>query len=172
MTFRRRVVPSAAYARYLAEGAARTVIDWLTTTDHKKIGIMYVVATLAFFVVAGVLALLIRAQLAAPDNTFLGPHAYNQVFTLHGTAMIFFFIAPFGLGLANFLMPLQIGAPDMAFPRLNATALWLFVFGGLTVFAGWRPTAARRRPAGPPTRRSRRSHIGTGAGKICGSSGC
>jgi cytochrome c oxidase subunit 1 len=113
------------------------VIEWLTTTDHKKIGIMYVVATMTFFVAAGVLASLIRAQLAVPDNTLIGPHLYNQIFTLHGTAMIFFVIAPFGLGLANFLVPLQIGAPDVAYPRLNATAFWLFALGGLTVFAGF-----------------------------------
>ena len=112
------------------------MIEWLTTTDHKKIGIMYIVATMVFFVVAGVLAMLIRAQLAVPENSLLGPHVYNQVFTLHGTAMIFFVIAPFGIGLANYLVPLQIGAPDVAFPRLNATGLWLFVLGGITVFAG------------------------------------
>ena len=112
------------------------MITWLTSTDHKKIGIMYIVVTSFFFGVAGVLAMLIRAQLAAPGMALLGPHAFNQVFTIHGTAMIFLFVAPFGLGLANFLIPLQIGAPDMAFPRLNATALWLFVFGGLTVLCG------------------------------------
>jgi cytochrome c oxidase subunit 1 len=112
------------------------VIAWLTATNHKNIGIMYVVATLTFFVVGGVLALLIRAQLAVPDNTLLGAHAYNQIFTLHGTAMVFLVIAPFGIGLANYLVPLQIGAPDMAFPRLNATSFWLFALGGVTVFAG------------------------------------
>ena len=112
------------------------MIDWLTTTNHKKIGIMYVVSTLGFFVVAGILAALIRAQLAVPDNTLIGAHLYNQIFTLHGTAMIFFVIAPFGIGLANFLVPLQVGAPDLAFPRLNATGFWLFFLGGLTVFAG------------------------------------
>jgi cytochrome c oxidase subunit 1 len=118
------------------EGHEQSVITWLTSTDHKKIGIMYIIATSFFFGVAGVLAMLIRAQLAAPGMAFLGPHAFSQVFTIHGTAMIFLFVAPFGLGLANFLIPLQIGAPDMAFPRLNATALWLFVFGGLTVLSG------------------------------------
>lgn len=112
------------------------MIGWLTTTDHKKIGILYVVSTMTFFVAAGVLAALIRTQLAVPNNTFLGPHQYNQIFTLHGTAMIFLVIAPFGIGLANYLVPLQIGAPDVAFPRLNATGLWLFVFGGITIFAG------------------------------------
>ncbi|HEY8315058.1 MAG TPA: cytochrome c oxidase subunit I [Candidatus Baltobacteraceae bacterium] len=112
------------------------MISWLTTTDHKRIGILYIVWTGLFFAIAGILAMLIRTQLARPDMTFLSPHAYDQVFTLHGTAMIFLFVAPFGLGLANFLIPLQIGAPDMAFPRLNATSLWLFVFGGLTVLSG------------------------------------
>ena len=112
------------------------MIEWLTTTDHKKIGIMYVVSTLSFLVAAGILAALIRAQLAVPGNSLLSAHAYDQVFTLHGTAMIFLVIAPFGIGLANYLVPLQIGAPDVAFPRLNATGLWLFVLGGLTVFAG------------------------------------
>jgi cytochrome c oxidase subunit I len=113
------------------------VIDWLTTTNHKKIGIMYIVATVTFFLVAGVLALLMRAQLAVPDNTVLDAHRYNEIFTLHGTAMIFFVIAPFGVGLANFLIPLEIGAPDVAFPRLNAIGLWLFILGGITVFAGF-----------------------------------
>ena len=112
------------------------MISWLTATDHKKIGIIYIVSTLVFFCIAGVLAMVIRAQLAQPGEHLLTPHAYNEVFTLHGTAMIFFVIAPFGLGLANYLVPLQIGAPDMAFPRLNATSVWLFVLGGLTVLAG------------------------------------
>ena len=105
------------------------MIEWMTTTDHKKIGIMYIVTTMTFFVIAGILAMLIRAQLARPENDFLTAHAYNQIFTLHGTAMIFLVIAPFGLGLANFLVPLQIGAPDIAFPRLNATSFWMFLLG-------------------------------------------
>ena len=104
---------------------------WLTTTDHKKIGVMYIVSTMIFFVLAGVLAMMIRLQLARPENSLIGPHLYNEIFTLHGTAMIFFVVAPFGLGLANFLVPLQVGAPDMAFPRLNATSFWLFAFGGI-----------------------------------------
>ncbi|MBV9102946.1 MAG: cbb3-type cytochrome c oxidase subunit I [Candidatus Eremiobacteraeota bacterium] len=112
------------------------MIGWLTSTNHKNIGILYIVTTMTFFVAAGALALLIRSQLAFPGNTFLGPHAFNQAFTLHGTAMIFLVIAPFGIGLANYLVPLQIGAPDMAFPRLNATSFWLFAIGGLTVFGG------------------------------------
>jgi len=112
------------------------MIQWLTATDHKKIGIMYMISTFFFFVVAGLLALVIRTQLAAPNLDIVSSHTYSQVFTLHGTAMIFLFVAPFGLGLANYLVPLQIGAPDMAFPRLNATSLWLFIFGAFTVLSG------------------------------------
>ena len=112
------------------------ILAWFTSTDHKRVGILYMGTSLLFLFVAGLLAMLIRTQLARPDATLLGPEAYNAVFTLHGTAMIFLVIAPFGFGLANYLIPLQIGAPDMAFPRLNATSFWIFLFGGLTVFAG------------------------------------
>ncbi|MDQ2866690.1 MAG: cbb3-type cytochrome c oxidase subunit I [Candidatus Eremiobacteraeota bacterium] len=113
------------------------MISWLSATDHKRIGILYILTTFAFFIASGVLAMLIRWQLARPDAPVFSAHVYNQIFTLHGTGMIFFVIAPFGLGLANYLVPLQIGAPDMAFPRLNATSFWLFALGGLTVFAGF-----------------------------------
>ncbi len=117
--------------------AARTdLLSWITTTDHKRIGILYLNTSLFYFFVAGMLALVIRTQLARPGNSLVTPHAYAQLFTLHGTAMIFLFVAPFALGLANFLIPLQIGAPDMAFPRLNATSYWLFLSGGLVVFSG------------------------------------
>ena len=112
------------------------ILSWITTTDHKRIGVLYMGTTLLFMVVAGLLATAIRTQLARPDSTLVSPHAYNQLFTLHGTAMIFLVIAPFALGLANYLIPLQVGAPDMAFPRLNATSYWMFLFGGLVVFAG------------------------------------
>jgi cytochrome c oxidase subunit I len=112
------------------------ILSWITTTDHKRIGVLYMATTLLFMAVAGLLAIAIRTQLARPDGTLLQPHAYNQIFTLHGTAMIFLVIAPFALGLANYLIPLQIGAPDMTFPRLNATSYWMFLFGGLVVFAG------------------------------------
>ncbi|HEY0396210.1 MAG TPA: cbb3-type cytochrome c oxidase subunit I [Candidatus Elarobacter sp.] len=116
--------------------AKEGLVAWLVTTDHKKIGILYMLTSLAFFLVAGFLADVIRVQLAAPQLNVVGPHEYNQVFTLHGTAMIFLFVAPFGFGLANYLIPLQIGAPEMAFPRLNAYSFWLFLIGGLTVFSG------------------------------------
>ncbi|MFN2528020.1 MAG: cytochrome c oxidase subunit I [Candidatus Baltobacteraceae bacterium] len=111
-------------------------MSWFTSTNHKRIGILYMVTSLFFFFVAGLLAMLIRLQLAQPGQTFVSPHTYNQLFTLHGTAMIFFVVAPFGLGLANYLVPLQIGAPDMAFPRLNAFSYWIFLLGGITVFTG------------------------------------
>ncbi|HEV3153343.1 MAG TPA: cytochrome c oxidase subunit I [Candidatus Baltobacteraceae bacterium] len=112
------------------------MIEWLTSTNHKKIGILYLGTTFLFFIVAGILSLCIRLQLARPDQDLFSAHAYNQIFTLHGTAMIFLVIAPFGFGLGNYLVPLQIGAPDMAFPRLNAFGVWLFILSGLTVFAG------------------------------------
>jgi cytochrome c oxidase subunit 1 len=112
------------------------ILSWLAATDHKRIGILYVGTVLAYFVIAGALALTIRLQLLHPAMTLVGAHAYNQLFTLHGTAMVFLVIAPFGFGLANYLIPLQIGAPDMALPRLNAFSFWLFLFGGLTVFLG------------------------------------
>lgn len=111
-------------------------MKWLTSTDHKRIGILYMGTALFFFCIAGALAMLIRVQLARPDQHVVGAHMYDELFTLHGTAMIFFVVAPFGLGLANFLVPLQIGAADMAFPRFNAFSFWIFALGGITVFAG------------------------------------
>ncbi|MBV8600503.1 MAG: cbb3-type cytochrome c oxidase subunit I [Candidatus Eremiobacteraeota bacterium] len=94
------------------------------------------VTSLSFFALAGFLADVIRLQLSRPQLNLIGPHSFNQAFTLHGTAMIFLFIAPFGFGLANYLIPIHVGAPDMAFPRLNAFSYWLFLLGGLTVFSG------------------------------------
>jgi cytochrome c oxidase subunit 1 len=126
-----------AVARTAPVAATRNdLLSWITTTDHKRIGILYICTSLCYFAIAGALALAIRTQLAVPGNHLLTPHVYNELFTLHGTAMIFLFVAPFALGLANFLIPLQIGAPDMAFPRLNATSYWMFLFGGIIVFSG------------------------------------
>jgi cytochrome c oxidase subunit 1 len=107
---------------------------WLTTTDHKRIGILYLGTTLVFFVGGGVLALLMRAQLATPNEHFITRDAYNTLFTIHGTVMIFLFVVPIFAGFANYLVPLMIGARDMAFPRLNALSYWLFLFGGVTLF--------------------------------------
>ena len=110
---------------------------YMTTTDHKSIGIMYMVTAFGFFLIAGLLAELMRAELARPDANFFSPDVYNQLFTMHGTLMMFLFAPPMAFGFANFLVPLQIGAPDVAFPRLNAFSYWLYLFGGLTVVAGF-----------------------------------
>ena len=110
------------------------VQQWLTTVDHKRIGILYVLFALFFLVVGGIEASLIRIQLIHADNDFLAPQTFNQLFTLHGTTMIFFVAMPLMFGFANYLVPLMIGARDMAFPRLNAFSLWLTVFGGFLLY--------------------------------------
>jgi len=107
--------------------------SWVTTTDHKKIGVMYIYTAFFFFLFAGVLALLIRTQLAVPNNTFLSPEAYDQVFTMHATIMIFLFMMPIWTGFGNYLVPLMVGARDMAFPRINALGYWLFLIGGIVL---------------------------------------
>ncbi len=111
--------------------------SWFTTVDHKKIGIMYGAAALTFFIIGGVEALLIRAQLWAPRGTLLSADQYNQVFTMHGTTMIFLVVMPIGAAFANYLMPLQIGARDVAFPRINAFSFWAFLAGGLFINSSW-----------------------------------
>ena len=114
------------------------VVDYLTTTDHKKIGNLYLVTSFLYFLVGGVLALVIRAQLAAPGlNITATPEIYNQIFTMHGTIMLLMFATPLFAGFANALMPLQIGAPDVAFPRLNALAYWFYNFGSFIAVAGF-----------------------------------
>ena len=124
--------------RPIAERPARGgLVTWLTTTDHKKIGILYVTSAFGFFLIAGVFALLMRTELAQPGIQFLDRQGYSELFTIHGTTMLFLFAAPFGLGLGNYLVPLQIGAPDMAFPRLNALSYWLFLAGALVIFSGF-----------------------------------
>jgi cytochrome c oxidase subunit 1 len=121
-------------------------IDWVLTTDHKKIGILYLVTTFVFFMLGGVEALLLRIQLGAPNNTFLTPEHYNELFTMHGTTMIFLFVVPVMAGFGNYFLPLMIGARDMAFPRLNALSYWLLLLGGIVFYfslffsppeAGW-----------------------------------
>ena len=108
--------------------------EWIVTTDHKKIGLMYIAASLLFLLVGGVEILLIRIQLARPESTFLSPDQFNQLFTLHGTTMIFFVAMPILFGFGNYLVPLMIGARDMAFPRLNAFSFWIFLFGALLLY--------------------------------------
>ena len=111
------------------------LLDWLTTTDHKKIGILYLVTTFVFFLIGGVEALLIRLQLGTPENTLLDPQTYNALFTMHGTTMIFLFVVPIMAGFGNYFVPLMIGARDMAFPRLNALSYWLLLAGGIVFYA-------------------------------------
>jgi cytochrome c oxidase subunit 1 len=119
---------------YRADWRRGRVASWVTTVDHKRIGLLYIGTSLVFFAAGGILALLMRAQLAQANEHFVTRNTYNELFTIHGTTMIFLFIVPFWAGLANFLVPLMIGARDMAFPRLNALSYWLFLFGGLTMF--------------------------------------
>jgi cytochrome c oxidase subunit I len=110
---------------------------WLFTVDHKKIGIMYGAAALCFFIIGGCEALLIRSQLWSPRGTLLSAETYNQVFTMHGTTMVFLVVMPIGAAFANYLMPLQIGARDVAFPRINAFSFWCFLAGGLFLNTSW-----------------------------------
>jgi cytochrome c oxidase subunit I len=120
--------------------------SWLTTTDHKRIGIMYLYATFIFFMLGGVEALLMRLQISGADQSLLGPRIYNELVTMHGSTMIFLFVVPVLAGFGNYMIPLMIGARDMAFPRLNALSFWLFLFGGIAFYmsifftppsAGW-----------------------------------
>jgi cytochrome c oxidase subunit 1 len=109
----------------------------LRTTDAKQIGLLYLVTSFGFFAIAGIMALIMRAELTAPGLQVVSPEQYNQLFTAHGTIMMLLFATPVAFGFANYLVPLQIGAPDVAFPRLNALAYWLYLFGGLMVVAGF-----------------------------------
>ena len=112
-------------------GAPEGLLRWVATVDHKRIGLLYLLFSLVFFVAGGLEASLMRLQLARPEATLLTPAQYNQLFTMHGTTMVFLVVTPLMVGFANYFIPLMIGAHDMAFPRLNALSLWLFLFGGL-----------------------------------------
>lgn len=118
-------------------------LQWISSVDHKQIGIMYLWSGLMFLVVGIIEALLMRIQLGTPQNTFLSPEAYNQIFTMHGTTMIFLVLTPVLVGFSTYFLPLMIGANDMAYPRLNAFSFWMFLFGGLLLyfsfFAGGAP---------------------------------
>jgi cytochrome c oxidase subunit I len=123
----------------------RGALSWIRSVDHKQIGLMYIGASLFFFLVGAGLALMMRTQLIRPENHFLGPETYNEIFTMHGTTMIFLVVMPMLIGFSTYLMPLMIGARDMAFPRMNALSFWLFFFSGLMLyfsfFAGGAPAA-------------------------------
>ncbi|GAA5068175.1 cytochrome c oxidase subunit 1 [Thermocatellispora tengchongensis] len=113
------------------------ITSWLSTTDHKVIGYLYLITSFGFFLAAGIMALVIRAELAHPGLQLVTNEQYNQLFTMHGAIMLLLFATPLFAGFANVVMPLQIGAPDVAFPRLNAVSYWLFLFGGLITVAGF-----------------------------------
>jgi cytochrome c oxidase subunit 1 len=141
-----RPVPEITTDKVTEPRSTKRWVDWVTTTDHKKIGIMYLVATFVFFILGGVEALLMRLQLGVPNNTLITAQHYNQLLTLHGTTMIFLFVVPVMAGFGNYFVPLMIGARDMAFPRLNALSFWLLLFGGIVFYfslffqppeAGW-----------------------------------
>jgi cytochrome c oxidase subunit 1 len=129
----------------LSISSGKGLLEWISSVDHKMLGIMYLLVALFFFVIGGIEALLMRIQLALPLNHVLGPEAYNQIFTMHGTTMIFFVAMPAVFGFAVYFVPLMIGANEMAFPRLNAFSLWLTFFGGLLLYfsflAGGAPDA-------------------------------
>jgi cytochrome c oxidase subunit 1 len=108
--------------------------EWVTTVDHKRLGILYIVYALVFLIIGGVEAAIMRIQLIRPHNNFVSPDVFNRMFTMHGTTMIFFVVMPMLFGFANYLIPLMIGARDMAFPRLNAFSFWLTAFGGILLY--------------------------------------
>src|SRR5271163_1237072 len=110
------------------------VYEWMSTVDHKKIGLMYIVYALIFLLIGGLEAVLMRIQLAVPNNHFVSPQVFNRLFTMHGTTMVFFVGMPILFGFGNYLVPLMIGARDMAFPRLNAFSFWISAFGGLLLY--------------------------------------
>ena len=113
------------------------IVSWLTTVDHKRIGLLYGMSALLFFLVGGVEALMIRVQLAIPNNTFLTHQLYNELFTMHATTMIFLAVMPLSAAFFNYIMPLQVGARDVAFPRLNGFAFWVFFAGAIILNVGW-----------------------------------
>ena len=111
--------------------------SWLTTVDHKRIGVLYGTTAFIFLLLGGIEAGIIRLQLAVPDNSLVSPDAFNQMFTMHGTTMIFLVVMPLSASFFNFVIPLAIGARDVAFPRLNAFSYWVFLFGGLLLNASF-----------------------------------
>jgi len=128
---------AAADAAHGISPRRHPIAVWLTTTDHKKIGIMYLVNSYFWFGVAGLLAVFIRAELAQPGTQYFGEERYNQLFTMHGTTMIFLFVIPMLAGFGNYIVPLQIGALDMAFPRVNALSFWMLPLAGLVLYSSY-----------------------------------
>ena len=124
-------------ARPLPTNKGKIFVSWVSTTDHKKIGYLYLITSFIWFLVGGVMALFMRAELTRPGLQFMSTEQYNQLFTMHGTIMLLMFATPLFVGFANVIMPLQIGAADVAFPRMNMLSYWLYLFGGLIAAAGF-----------------------------------
>jgi cytochrome c oxidase subunit 1 len=122
---------------YRADWKRGGITGWITSVDHKRIGILYIGTSLFFFLLGGLLSLFMRAQLATPNEHFVTRNQYNELFTVHGTTMIFLVVVPILAGFGNFLVPLMIGARDMAFPRLNAFSYWMFLFGGVVLYSSF-----------------------------------
>ena len=121
---------------------ATGILKWITSTDHKVIGLSYLVTSIVFFVIGGAMAMLIRTQLSSPGQHDRLQHVYNELFTMHGSLMLYLFVGPFAFGgLANYIVPLQVGAPDMAFPRLNALSYWLYLTGAVIMVSGFFTTS-------------------------------
>ena len=131
---RRPVAPPYRARRGVRGGSLLRIIH---STDPKDIGVLYLVTSFGFFLAGGLMAMLVRGELAVPGQQFLSNEQYNQLFTMHGTIMLLLYATPILFGFANYIVPLQIGSPDVAFPRLNALSYWLFLFGGLVVVSGF-----------------------------------
>src|ERR1700751_142308 len=133
MTSPKTVMPPAGAPASLAPRSRKgsLLASWLSTTDHKIIGHLYLITSFGFFLIAGLMAMIMRAQLFGPDNHIVSDQQYNELFTMHGTIMLLLFATPLFVGFANEIMPLQIGAPDVAFPRLNILSYYFFTFGGI-----------------------------------------
>ncbi|HVV05937.1 MAG TPA: cbb3-type cytochrome c oxidase subunit I, partial [Puia sp.] len=129
----------------LSVSSGQGLLQWISSVDHKQLGILYLCLSLLFMVLGGISIVLARTQLFLPDNHFLSPQAYDQLFTMHGTTMIFFVLTPAIFGLASYLIPLMIGANDLAFPRLNSFSFWITAVGGFLLYfsflAGGAPAA-------------------------------
>ena len=136
-TYATRPVADMPSAPLRPTSKGKIFVKWVTTTDHKTIGHLYLITTFIWFLIGGLFALFIRAELARPGLQFMSMEQYNQAFTMHGTIMLLFFATPLFVGFANVIMPLQIGAADVAFPRMNMLSYWLYLFGSLIVMAGF-----------------------------------
>jgi cytochrome c oxidase subunit I len=130
-----RAIPQVTVQEVTRPRRTKRWVDWVMTTDHKRIGILYLVTTFVFFLLGGIEALMMRLQLGVPNNSLVTSEHYNELLTLHGTTMVFLFVVPIMAGFANYFVPLMIGARDMAFPRLNALSYWLLLFGGIVFYA-------------------------------------